>query len=68
MRGIKSPFSTRVCQLEGVGWLGYCPVMIIKVSVFIIDDVRWEQNVGILVWLGENVIGCLLGIWFCVKQ
>ena len=67
MRGIKSPFSKGVCQLGGVGWLGY-GVMIIKVSVVIIDGVRLEQNVGMLVWLGGNVIGCPLGIRFYGKQ
>ena len=39
--------------------------MIIKVLVIIIDSVRWEQNVAMLVWLGENVLGCPLGIQFC---
>ena len=24
----------------------------------IIDGVRWDQNVEMLVWLGENVLGC----------
>ena len=56
-----------MCQLGGVGWLGY-GVMIIKVSVVIIDGVRLEQNVGMLVWLGGNVIGCPLGIRFYGKQ
>ena len=32
--------------------------MITKVSVVIIDGVRWEQNVEMLVWLGENTLGC----------
>ena len=68
MRGIKSPFLKGVCQLGGVGWLGYGRIIIIKVSVVIIDGVRWEQNVGMLVWLGRNVIGCRLGIRFCVRQ
>ena len=31
-------------------------MIIIKVSVVTIDGVRWEQNVGMLVWLGENVL------------
>ena len=39
--------------------------MIIKVLVVIIDSVCWEQNVAMLVWLGENVLGCHLGIRFC---
>ena len=34
--------------------------MIIKVSVVIIDGVRWEQNGGMLIWLGGNVLGCPL--------
>ena len=42
--------------------------MIIKVSVVIIDGVLWEQNEGMLVWLGGNVLGCLLGIQFCRRQ
>ena len=33
--------------------------------VVIIDGVRWEQNGGMLVWLGGNILGCPLGIWFC---
>ena len=40
--------------------------MIIKVSVIIIDSVRWEQKM--LVWLGGNVLGCPLGIQFCSRQ
>ena len=31
----------------------------------VIDGVRWEQNGGMLVWLGGNVLGCPLGIRFC---
>ena len=42
--------------------------MIIKVSVVIIDGVRWEQNGGMLLWLGGNVLGCPLGIRFCGRQ
>ena len=38
--------------------------MIIKVSVVTIDSVRWEQNVGMLLWLGGNVLGYPLGIQF----
>ena len=68
MRGIKSLFSKGVCQLGGVGWLGCGLIMIIKVSVVIIDGVRWKQNVGMLVWLGRNEIGCPLGIRFCGRQ
>ena len=59
MQGIKSPLSKRVCQLGGVGWLGYGYILITKVSVVIIDCVSWEQNVDMLNWLGENVLGCL---------
>ena len=29
-----------------------------KVSAVIMDSVCWEQNVEMLVWLGENVLGC----------
>ena len=39
--------------------------MIIKVVVVIIDGAHWEQNIAMLVWLGENVLGCPLGIQFC---
>ena len=39
--------------------------MIIKVSIVTIDSVRWEQNVGMLLWLGGNVLGYPLGIQFC---
>ena len=42
--------------------------MIIKVSVVIIDGVCWRQNRGMLVWLGENILGCPLGIQFCGRQ
>ena len=42
--------------------------MIIKVSVTIVDGVRWEQSVGMLVWLGENVLGWPLRIRFCGRQ
>ena len=47
--GIRSPFSNGVCQFGGVGWLAQGRTMIIKVSVVTIDDVRWEQNVRMLV-------------------
>ena len=68
LRGIKSPFSKGVCRLGGVGWVGQGRAMIIKVSVVIIDGVRWGQNRGMLVWLGKNVLGCPLGIQFCGRQ
>ena len=42
--------------------------MITKVSVVIIDGVRWKQNVEMLVWLGGNLLGCSLGILFCGRQ
>ena len=32
-------------------------MLITKVSVAIIDGVHWEQNVEMLFWLGENVLG-----------
>ena len=32
--------------------------LIAKVSVVIMDSVRWEQNVEMLVCIGENVLGC----------
>ena len=68
MRCIKSPFSKGVCWLGGVGWVGQGHAIIIKVHVVIIDGVHWEQNRGILVWLGGNVLGCPLGIRFCGRQ
>ena len=68
LRGIKSPFSKGVCRLGGVGWVGQGRAMIIKVSVVIINGVRWGRNRGMLVWLGENVLGCPLGIQFCGRQ
>ena len=68
LRGIKSPFSKGVCRLGGVGCVGQGRAMIIKVSVVIIDGVRWGQNRGMLVWLGKNVLGCPLGIQFCGRQ
>ena len=34
----------------------------------VIDGVRWEQNGGMLVWLGGNVLGCPLEIRFCGRQ
>ena len=43
------------CGLAGIG----SRIMIIKESVVTIDGVRWEQNGGILVWLGGNVLGVL---------
>ena len=49
MPGIRSPFSNGVCQSGGVEWLAQGRTMIIKVSVVTIDDVRWEQNVRMLV-------------------
>ena len=42
--------------------------MIIRLSVVIIDGVRWEQKVGMLVWFGGNVLRCPLGIRFCGRQ
>ena len=68
VRGIGSPLSNGVCQLGGVGWLGWGCIKIIKVSVVIIDSVCWVQNVGMLVWVGRNVLGCPLGIPFCGRQ
>ena len=59
VQGIKSPFSKGVCRLGGVGWVGQGRAIIIKVPVVIIDGDRWEQNGGMLVWLGRNVLGCL---------
>ena len=65
--GITSPLSKGLCQLGGMGWLEQSHIMIIKVSVIIIDSVRWEQKM--LVWLGGNVLGgCPLGIQFCSRQ
>ena len=40
--------------MGGVDWLEQGRIMIIKVSFVIIDGVHWEQNVGMLVWLGRN--------------
>ena len=38
--------------------------MIIRVSVVIVDGVRWKQNVGMLVWFGGNVLRCpVTGDW-----
>ena len=42
--------------------------MTINVSVIIIDSVGWEQNIRMLVWLGENVLECPLRIRFCGSQ
>ena len=58
MQGIISPLSKKVYQLGGVVWLGYGYILITKVSVVIMDCVSWEQNVDMLDWLGENVLGC----------
>ena len=68
VQGIGSPLSNGVCQLGGVGWLGWGCIKIIKVSFVIIDSVCWEQNVGMLVWFGRNVLGCPLGIPFFGRQ
>ena len=65
MWGIKSLFSKGMCWLGGVGWMGLGRAIIIKVPVVIIDGARWEQNGGMLVWLGGNVLG---GIQFCGRQ
>ena len=59
VQGIKSPFSKGVCQFVSVVWVGQDRAIIIKVPVNIIDGVSWEQNGGMLVWLGRNVLGCL---------
>ena len=42
--------------------------MILEVSLVIIGGVHCEQNEGMLVWFGRNVISCLLRIWFCGRQ
>ena len=42
--------------------------MIVKVSVIIIDGTCCKQSVGMLVWLGRNVLRCPLGIPFCGRQ
>ena len=55
---IKSSLSKGVCQRVGVAWLGQGRVLITKVSVGIMDGVCWEQNLEMLVWLGENVLRC----------
>ena len=68
MQSIRSPFSKGVCQLGGAGWLGLGRIMVIKVSAVTIDGVRCKQTVGMLVWLGGNVLGGCLGIWFCDRQ
>ena len=57
MRHIKSPLSKGVCQLRGLGWLREGDILITKVPVVIIDGVRWEQNLEMLIWLGKNILG-----------
>ena len=42
--------------------------MVIKVSVVTIDGARYQQNVGMLVWLGGNVLGRSLGTRYCGRQ
>ena len=44
-RSVKSPLSKDVCQWGGVSCLGYCRILITKISVVIIDGVHWQQNV-----------------------
>ena len=66
----KSPCGvlSHLFQREYAGWEGLGRAIIIKVPVVIIDGARWEQNGGMLVWLGGNVLGCPLGIRFCGRQ
>ena len=55
---VRSPLLKGLCQWGSVGWLGQGHVLTMKVPVVIIDGVRWEQNVEMLVWLGKNIPGC----------
>ena len=57
VKSIRSPLSKGMCQLGGAGWLGLGRMLVIKVSAVTIDGVRCKQNVGMLVWLGGNVLG-----------
>ena len=68
VRGIKSPWSEGVCQLGSVGWLGQCRIMILEVLLVFVGGVYCEQNEGMLVWLGRNVLRCLLRIRFSGRQ
>ena len=56
------PCGRQCCRYQKVGWLGLGCVSVVKVSVAIISGILWGQNVKILVWFGENALGCPWGI------
>ena len=57
------PCSKQCCWYQKVGLHGKVRLAgmglhIVKVSVAIISGICWGQNVKMLVWLGDNALGC----------
>ena len=52
------PCGKQCCRYQRVGLHGK-----VTVVVAIISGILWGQDVKILVWFGENALGCPRGIW-----